>query len=78
MPSPPGPKTEKGSAAGPENGIAKHRLLVNVTALVIGIALNLLKGIAKLCFFIMVVFCSVALIFFWGGGTFQGPTNKRP
>lgn len=51
MSNPQGPKTEKESAVAPESGIANPLHLVNVTALVIGIALNLLKGNVKLCFF---------------------------
>lgn len=44
MLNPQGPKTEKESAAGPENGIANPHHLANDIALVIGIVLNLSKG----------------------------------
>lgn len=56
-----GPKTEKENAAGPENGIVNPHRLVNGTAPAIGIALNLLKGSVKVCFYCygyVLYFCS--------------------
>lgn len=80
MLNPRGPKTERGSAAGPENGIANPRQLANVTALVIGIALNLLKGNVRLCvffFFVWLHFVPSRLFVFGGAGTFRDRRMKE-
>lgn len=65
MLNPQGPKTEKGSAAVPENGIANPHHLARGIALVIGFVLNLSKGQIKLCFHYYGFILYLYTDFFW-------------